>query len=50
MAKHLSVNKEVLLEVLSCYRSKSGLYTRINNHIIYLESYLGGMKYRLFSM
>ncbi len=40
MAEHLNVTEEFLKEALDCYRSKYGIYTRIDNYIIYFEPVL----------
>ena len=37
MADHLGVTEEFLQEALQCYRSKYGIYTRVDNYAIYFE-------------
>lgn len=37
MANHLGVTEEFLKEALQCYRSKYGVYTRLDNYAIYFE-------------
>ena len=37
MAEHLDVTEEYLKEALDRYRSKYGIYTRIDNYVIYFE-------------
>jgi len=44
MADYLDVTEEFLNEAISCYKSKYGLHTNIDNYIIYFEPYLGVMK------
>lgn len=41
MAEHLDVTEEFLDEALERYRSKYGLYTMVDNYIIYFEPSLG---------
>lgn len=41
MADHLDVTEEFLDEALERYRSKYGIYTTIDNYIIYFEPSLG---------
>lgn len=44
MADYLDVTEEFLSEAISCYKSKYGLHTRIDNYVIYFEPYLAVMK------
>jgi len=44
MADYLEVTEEFLQEALTTYRSKYGLYTKIDNYIIYFEPNLGIIK------
>lgn len=37
MAEHLEVTEEFLKEALNCYKSKYGVFTRIDNYVIYFE-------------
>jgi len=37
MAYHLEVTEEFLLQALSCYRQKYGVYAQIDNYVIYFE-------------
>lgn len=44
MAEFLDVTEEFLNETIFCYRSKYGLYTKIDSYIIYFEPCLAVMK------
>lgn len=44
MAEHLNVSENYLTDALECYKRKYGLYTTIDNYIIYFEPCLGVMK------
>ena len=44
MAEHLYVTEEFLIECLSSYRNKYGIYTVLDNYIIYFEPTLGVLK------
>lgn len=44
MAEHLEVSEEFLNEALECYRSKYGLYTKVDNYVVYFEPSLGVME------
>ncbi len=44
MAEYLEVTEEYLREALECYRRKYGVYTTLDNYIIYFEPKLGIMK------
>lgn len=44
MAEYLEVTEEYLREALECYRRKYGVYTTLDNYIIYFEQRLGIMK------
>lgn len=44
MADFLDVTEDYLKEALSCYRKKYGIYTTLDNYIIYFEPVLGVMK------
>lgn len=44
MAEYLEVTEEYLREALECYRRKYGVYTTLDNYIIYFEQKLGIMK------
>ena len=37
MADHLDVTEEYLKEALDAYRSKYGVYTKVDNYVIYFE-------------
>lgn len=37
MSDHLGVTEEFLQEALQCYRSKYGIYARVDNYAIYFE-------------
>lgn len=41
MAEYLDVTEEFLQEALDCYRSKYGVFTTLDNYIIYFEPNLG---------
>lgn len=41
VAEHLDVTEEFLQEALSCYREKYGLYTSVDNYVIYFEPSIG---------
>lgn len=41
MAAHLDVTTDFLQAALSCYRNKYGVYTRIDNYVIYFEPTIG---------
>lgn len=41
MAAHLDVTTDFLQEALSCYRNKYGVYTKIDNYVIYFEPTIG---------
>lgn len=41
MAEHLNVTEEFLQEALSCYRSKYGICTTLDNYVIYFEPTIG---------
>lgn len=40
MAEHLDVSEQYLLEAINCYKQKYGVYTVVDNYIIYFEPYL----------
>lgn len=44
MAEYLEVTEEYLKEALECYKKKYGVYTTLDNYIIYFEQRLGIMK------
>lgn len=44
MAEHLDVTEEFLNEALNCYRQKYGVYTTLDNYIIYFEPSIGVFK------
>lgn len=44
MAEHLEVTEGYLQEALECYRRKYGVYTTLDNYIIYFEPRIGIMK------
>ena len=44
MAEYLNIPEEFLNETIKCYRSKFGIYTTIDNYIIYFEPNLAIMK------
>ncbi len=44
MAEYLDVTEEFLLETINCYKSKYGVFTEIDNYIIYFEPNLVVMK------
>lgn len=37
IAEHLEVTEAFLMEAISCYRQKYGIYTNIDNYVIYFE-------------
>ena len=41
VAKHLDVTENFLQEALFCYRQKYGVYTRVDNYVIYFEPSIG---------
>lgn len=41
IAEHLSVSEPFLLEAIDTYKQKYGMYTIIDNYIIYFEPHLG---------
>ena len=41
IAEHLSVSEPFLLEAIDIYKQKYGMYTTIDNYIIYFEPHLG---------
>jgi len=41
MAEYLNVTEEFLQEALSCYRSKYGICTKLDNYVIYFEPTIG---------
>lgn len=43
-AEYLNVTEEFLSEALQYYRQKYGMYTKIDNYVIYFEPYLGVFK------
>lgn len=44
MAEHLDVTEEYLIEALKCYKEKYGLYTIVDNYIIYFSPNLSVAK------
>lgn len=44
MAEYLDVTEQFLLDALQCYKDKYGLFTKLDNYIIYFEPNLGIMK------
>lgn len=41
MAAHLDITEDFLQEALCCYKQKYGLYTRVDNYVIYFEPTIG---------
>lgn len=41
MAEHLDVTEEFLQEALECYRHKYGIYTQVDNYVIFFEPNIG---------
>lgn len=41
VAEHLEITEEFLTEALTCYRSKYGICTKLDNYVIYFEPAIG---------
>lgn len=41
IAEYLDITEDFLQEALSCYRQKYGIYTKLDNYVIYFEPSIG---------